>query len=93
MCYNIIIESKKRKEEELFMDMDIEKAANLSAFLQMNKNLQDYCVSKNWRGFIEKVESFIEAVRISQKMVVKKLYLEIVLFSTNERVSRNRCFP
>lgn len=61
------------------MDMDIEKAANLSAFLQMNKNLQDYCVSKNWRGFIEKVESFIDAVRTSQKMVVKELYLEIVL--------------
>lgn len=62
------------------MNMDImEKAENLSAFLKMNKNLQDYCVSKNWSGFIEKVESFIDAVRSSQNEVVRELYLEIVL--------------
>lgn len=62
------------------MNMDImEKAENLAAFLKMNKNFKDYCVSKNWSDFLEKVESFIDAVHTSQNTVVKELYLEIVL--------------
>ena len=62
------------------MNMDImEKAENLSAFLKMNKNFKDYCVSKHWRDFLEKVKTFIDAVHTSQNTVVKELYLEIVL--------------